>query len=138
MKPHGMWKKKNIFLCLTLLLTLIICMAPDYHYFQVKSKRHSVKIALIDLATREHQFYLHHYFYAQSLSELGIKSPFFSEDNRYKLSIEPQLENHHDFVIKAVAQKDSWINDSLCEVMTLHHDGSWCAQGQCDSECWKD
>ena len=138
MKPQGMWMRREAFVVFCIVIGFILFVAPEYKKFQIQQQRHHLKMALTELSKLEHQFYLEHYFYAQTLPELGVSIPLYSEDNGYLLSIVPRVEKHHDFILQAIAQAENWTFDPKCKVVTLHHDGQWCAQGQCSGECWND
>ena len=81
-------------------LALLFIAIDKYHNYLQQELLHKLHVAMLEIANKEHFYYLDNYFYAQNIIDLNLSIvDLVGTDFPYSLSIKNTIDKYHDFVI---------------------------------------
>jgi len=107
---------------------------PNYRQYAARAKRNEAKTALLQIATRQEQFYLQNNTYTTNLIALGFPtSPVFRTDTKsYDISVDPGA-NSNNFTARAV-YLNADTESGKCNLFTIDGRGTKASLPYLD--CW--
>ena len=106
---------------------------PSYRSSVLRSARSDAKSALLEVATRQEQFYLDNKTYTTDMTALGLSaSPYITEGGTYSVSAAATTNIAIDYTLTAAPQGGQ-VNDTDCGSFTLTSNG---VKGAASADCW--
>lgn len=139
-KYHRAYKHKiSGFTLMELMVTVVIVgilaavALPSYRSSVLRSARSDGKSALLEVATRQEQYYLDNKTYTTDMTALGLPaSPYITENGTYSVSAAATTNIAIDYTLTAAPQGGQ-VNDTHCGSLTLTSNG---VKGAASSDCW--
>ncbi|GEM_PF-6998515 len=134
MYPFHVITHRKLIQVLVCMMLIGLLLSIPYETYRTQQLRHDLHTAMMQLALKEHTYYVEHYTYTADISALNK----IIHDLPYDLSLEKNMDYHHDFVIIAQYKYQKKIQDEevLCPYITLNQAGRWCVRGHCAAQCW--
>lgn len=152
---YKMRKKYNLGFTLIELLIVVAVMAiivaialPNYREYVIKSNRAVAKGALLELASRQEQYFLNNRSYTDSLVDLGLSSNYYVDSEGqsltsaggsiYRITITEPDSNTDEttYTVSAIPQNGQG-EDSKCATYTIDEQGQKNVTGSKGrSYCW--
>lgn len=118
---------------------------PGYRYAVIKSTRASARATLMDVVTRQEQYFIHHKRYAVALENLGLPPVLFidgqgdavdRESAAYRISLDLVDGSYHGVHASPLNGQDE---DAACMTLSLSRIGVRSVSGTLAAErarCW--
>jgi len=106
---------------------------PSYRSSVLRSARSEGKSALLEVATRQEQYYLDNKTYTTDMTALGLSaSPYITEGGNYSVSAAATTNIAIDYTLTAAPQGGQ-VKDTDCGSFTLNSNG---VKGAASADCW--
>ncbi len=106
---------------------------PSYRSSVLKSARSDGKSALLEVATRQEQYYLDNKTYTTVMTALGLPaSPYITESGNYSVSAAATTNIAINYTLTAAPQGGQ-ADDTHCGSLTLNSNG---VKGAASTDCW--
>ncbi len=106
---------------------------PSYRSSVLKSARSEGKSALLEVATRQEQYYLDNKTYTATITDLGITA--LTESGNYSVSAAATTNIAINYTLTATPQGGQ-ADDTDCANLTLTSNGVKGASGTDTADCW--
>ena len=141
---HG-FSLVELLVALAIAAVLLFVALPGYQFMVLKSTRAAARATLLDVVSRQEQYFVNHKRYAINLGGLGLPEPYHVDSRgeavesgaaSYNVSLELRDGNYTGAVAAPVNRQAS---DSQCLAFSLSHSGVRAvsgAQASSPGTCW--
>ncbi len=133
-KPQGGFTLIELMIVVIIIGILSAIAYPAYQNYTMKSRRSEAKRALLDVAALQEKFYATNLRYASSLDALGYASPYYTDEQNYKLSLSTG-SSYTTFTVSAVPLTTGLQKNDECKTFTLTQTGKKSTTSG-RSDCW--
>jgi len=143
-RRHG-FSLVELLVALAIAAILLFVALPGYQFMVLKSTRAAARATLLDVVSRQEQYFVNHKRYAINLGGLGLPEPYHVDSRgeavesgaaSYNVSLELRDGNYTGAVAAPVNRQAS---DSQCLAFSLSHSGVRAvsgAQASSPGACW--
>ncbi|TBR39753.1 MULTISPECIES: type IV pilin protein [Dyella] len=119
-----------------MIIAILVAVAlPSYRKYVVRTHRTDAQRALLDLATRQEQYFYSHNAYATAIADLGASSTV--QGGLYQITT-PIAASSTDYTIVATAVGTQQRDDAPCQSMSMNRAGVQTSTGTTANNpvCW--
>ncbi|MBP6725224.1 MAG: prepilin-type N-terminal cleavage/methylation domain-containing protein [Halioglobus sp.] len=143
-RRHG-FSLVELLVALVIAAVLLLVALPGYQFMVLKSTRAAARATLLDVVSRQEQYFVNHKRYAVDLGGLGLPEPYHVDSRgeavepgaaSYHISLELTDGNYSGAVATPVNRQ---VSDSQCLAFSLSHSGIRAVSGAQASNpgaCW--
>ena len=135
----------ELLVALAIAAVLLFVALPGYQFMVLKSTRAAARATLLDVVSRQEQYFVNHKRYAINLGGLGLPEPYHV-DSRAE-AVEPGAASYHirleltdgNYSGAVATPLNRQARDSQCLAFSLSHSGIRAvsgAQSSSPGECW--